>query len=138
MRQTLVTNRLSMTSFLTLVLVTLLVGCQEQPVLLPRALPDATAGESYEVNLHLRGQNSPLNSFRLVEGGLPEGLRLRPDTENPALEAGQNRTIQIVGVPKVAGTFNFTLAVSTFGTQKHGISLRQTFDLKVFAGPVER
>lgn len=113
------------------VIALLAVGCPRHASLAPSDLPDGIVGAPYEVTFTLRGQSSPVSRFAVGEGSLPDGLALQPvpDDDKPGIHPGE--PLRITGVPTRAGTFEFTLLVRTFGTQKHGLSIDQAYTLTI-------
>ncbi len=89
----------------------------------PASLPDAQAGVTYEVDLHVRDNVTPVDSVSISSGELPAGLELVfVDGESGA---------KISGVPEQAGTYTFTIFVTCKGTMVSGQTLEKEFQITV-------
>lgn len=107
----------------------LLTGCpgpDKRPPLVfsPTALPDARVGVPYSAEIRTVNNETPVIGYRLASGNLPPGLELQ-DTRNGA---------RIVGTPKQAGRYAFSIAASCHGTQVSGQCGRASYDLRVVEG----
>lgn len=78
----------------------------------PESLSNAQAWVTYEVELRISDNVTPLNSVFLSNGTLPAGLEL-------AFVEGEDSAM-ISGTPEEAGTFTFTVFVSCVGTMVQG------------------
>ena len=89
----------------------------------PASLPDAQAGVTYEVDLHVSDNVTPVDSVSISSGELPAGLELIfVDGESGA---------KISGVPEQAGTYTFTIFVTCKGTMVSGQTLEKEFQITV-------
>jgi len=83
------------------------------PSISTTSLPDGTVGAVY--SQVLQASNSP-TSWTVIQGALPGGLILRPETG------------YLEGVPSAAGTFNFTVrAANTAGNGDQALSITTAF-----------
>ena len=78
----------------------------------PDSLPDAQMDASYETEIRITQNNTPVGEFSISKGALPAGLEL-------VKVAGEDRA-KISGTPTEAGTFTFTVSVWCYGTSVNG------------------
>jgi len=89
----------------------------------PESLPEAQAGMMYEVKIQITQNVTPVGDMIIQEGELPAGLEfVFLDGEDAA---------QIIGVPKDAGVFEFTVYVWCYGTQVSGQTLEKKYQIVV-------
>ena len=89
----------------------------------PDTLPEAQVGGSYEAEIQITLNNTPVGDFFISEGSLPEGL------EFTFLE-GEDAA-SITGTPTEEGTFTFTVGAWCFGTQVSGQTGEKSYTLTV-------
>jgi len=89
----------------------------------PSELPPAKVGEKYEVKIAISQNVTPVNSMIINSGGLPAGLLFE-------FLSGEDAGL-ISGVPVEAGTFDFTVLVSCFGTMVSGQSGQMKYQIIV-------
>ena len=90
---------------------------------LPDALPEAQVGTTYDEEIRISLNNTPVGDFFISDGVLPEGL------EFTFLEGEDAATVN--GTPTEAGTFTFTVSAWCFGTQVSGQTGEKTYSLTV-------
>lgn len=78
----------------------------------PAQLPEATAGQNYQVSITITGNKTPVGQIGVDNGTLPAGLNL-------TYERGQS-SANISGKPQSAGKFNFSIGAWCMGTNKGG------------------
>jgi hypothetical protein len=89
----------------------------------PEVLPAAQAGEMYDSEIRITGNNTPAGDIYLSDGTLPTGLELvKVDGEDAA---------KISGIPEETGTFTFTVAVWCFGTMVFGQTGEKEYSIVV-------
>ena len=89
----------------------------------PTALPDGQLGVTYEAEVHVSQNVTPVGEFYLVEGTLPPGLEL-------VQWEGEN-AVRITGAPAEAGTYSFILGVWCYGTSVNGQMGTQEYSLVI-------
>ena len=89
----------------------------------PSQLPDAQAGQPYEVTIIISGNRTPLNDIYVSDGQLPPGLTLY--YEHP------NDYATLRGTPQEAGQFKFTIAGDCLGTNVAGQTGDHAYSLVV-------
>ena len=95
-----------------------------QPIAVAAALPSGTVGSSYSSVISVSGGTAPYHFMTRV-GQLPPGLVLNPTTGS------------ISGMPKLAGSYSFTIAVTDTGNTAEGVkSLQVTVKRPVTAPPI--
>ncbi len=88
-------------------------ACGSNPLTFsPAQLPEAAAGQSYQVSITITGNKTPVGQIGVDSGTLPAGL-------NITYERGQSSAL-ISGKPQSAGRFNFTIGAWCMGTNKAG------------------
>lgn len=90
---------------------------------MPDVLPAAQVGITYDEEIRISLNNTPVGDFFISEGELPEEL------EFTFLEGEDAATI--VGTPSEVGTFTFTVSAWCFGTQVSGQTGEKTYTLVV-------
>jgi hypothetical protein len=105
---------------------TAVLGCTPRPALefSPATLPDAQVGSPYAATITVSQAVTPVGGASVQDGALPAGLNL-------ALAKDPADTIQISGMPTVAGTFSFTIYVWCYGTNVSGQTATQGYSLVV-------
>ena len=78
----------------------------------PDSLPAAQMGVSYENEIRVTQNTTPVGEFSISKGSLPAGLALVRVKEADA--------VKISGTPEEAGTFTFTIHVWCYGTNVSG------------------
>jgi len=78
----------------------------------PDTLPDAEAGVPYEVIIQISQNESPVGGFKILEGGLPNGLAYE-------FVEGED-SARIYGVVRESGTYKFKVSVWCYGTNSSG------------------
>jgi hypothetical protein len=89
----------------------------------PESLPAAQVGMTYEEEIRVTGNNTPVGDFALSEGALPAGLEL-------VFVEGENAAT-ISGIPEETGAFMFTVSVWCFGTQVSGQTGEKEYSIVV-------
>ncbi len=88
----------------------------EKPVITTDSLPNGTAGQKYSQQLDFTGYNNGSVDWEVVSGKLPDGLQV-------AYTAGYGGSL-IWGTPTTAGTYTFTLKLTTVvGTAQKNFTL---------------
>ena len=77
----------------------------------PDKLPDAQAGQPYDVTITVSGNQTPVFEFIVDNDDLPKGLVLHFESGN---------TAKVSGIPFDKGEYEFTIKVSCFGTSVNG------------------
>jgi hypothetical protein len=80
----------------------------------PADLPAARAGVPYDVEIQVSQNETPVYSFYVFEGTLPQGLVFEFDEE-----AHEDKA-RIRGIPEESGTFTFKVAARCLGTNVNG------------------
>jgi hypothetical protein len=105
------------TFFWALAVVLALTGaaCQDRPALRisPNLLPDASVGVPYDQRIDVSQNVTPVGAFSVQDGALPSGLSIEK-------LAGDDAAGRIVGTPRAAGRFTFTVYVWCYGTSVDG------------------
>ena len=112
---------------LTILLVLVCPTCcflTPRPVLAfqPDILPDARVGTLYKVDILITGNVTPVDNYSISDGALPPGLALVMDEQH---------SLRIIGTPAAAGTFQFTMRVSCYGTNVSGQTGEKQYTLVV-------
>jgi len=114
---------------LTALLLALALGCGPDPLppltFTPALLPGATVGQAYLGTIAISDNQTPIAGVWVSTGSLPPGL-----TAEVALPLTRNE-IQVTGTPSAADTFQFTLRVGCFGTNRPGQVGEQAYSLLV-------
>ncbi|ATH80446.1 hypothetical protein N7333_10260 [Pseudomonas sp. GD04158] len=110
----------------TVMLGNVLVGCaiRPEPEFMPKELPTAQVGATYDVRIDVINASTPVG--RILddpEGALPKGLSI--------IHTEREKYGFIRGVPEQAGTYEVLLYASTFGTQCAGQYAEITYRLEV-------
>ena len=90
----------------------------------PEVLPNLQVGTSYETEIHVTENRTPVGDFSISEGALPPGLELTKVD-------GVEDTAKISGVPEAAGTFEFTVYVWCYGTNVSGQTGEKEYSIVV-------
>jgi hypothetical protein len=90
----------------------------------PLILSNAQIGVSYEVEIKVTGNVTPVNTFTVESDTLPPGLEL------VFLDDGTD-TATITGIPETAGTYTFLIDVWCLGTQVSGQTGSQEYTILV-------
>ena len=89
----------------------------------PESLPKGQVGAMYEIKMQITQNVTPVGDMIIQDGELPAGLEfVFLDGEDAA---------QIIGVPKDAGVFEFTVYVWCYGTQVSGQTLEKKYQIVV-------
>lgn len=83
-------------------------------VFTPADLPEARVGVPYDMEIQVSQNETPVYSFYVSEGTLPQGLAFEFDEE-----AHEDKA-RIHGVPAESGTFTFKVAARCLGTNVNG------------------
>jgi hypothetical protein len=78
----------------------------------PDKLPDAQVGSSYEVEIQITQNVTPVFIMGALDGALPDGLKLEY-TEH-------DNFAKITGIPQKAGTYKFKVYADCLGTNVSG------------------
>jgi hypothetical protein len=89
----------------------------------PESLPEAQVGVMYEVKIQITQNVTPVGDMIIQDGKLSAGLEF-------VFLDGEDAT-QIIGVPKDAGVFEFTVYVWCYGTQVSGQTLEKKYQIVV-------
>jgi hypothetical protein len=94
---------------------TFLAACDWRPALsfAPTALPDATVGQPYSVEITVSGNQTPVGDL-YPAGALPPGLSLPYDQDTHSSSA------TLSGTPTTAGTYQLTVSAWCLGTNISG------------------
>lgn len=84
----------------------------------PNNLSEGRVGEVYLIQLIIENSRVAVKDIR-IKGAMAKGLEL--------LHEKESNLIRIQGVPELAGEYEFTLTVSTYGTQCVGQVVEQSF-----------
>jgi hypothetical protein len=107
----------------------LALGCGAEPApplhFTPALLPSAAVDQPYLGTLAISGNLTPIAEAGVSSGSLPPGLVV-----GVALPLTLNE-LQVSGTPTAAGTFQFTLRVACFGTNRPGQRGEQAYSLLV-------
>jgi len=79
----------------------------------PPSLPNAEAGVSYEAEIRVTQNVTPVGEFIIEPDTLPPGLEL-------VIVEEVADTARIIGIPEEAGTYTFSVQVWCYGTQVSG------------------
>jgi hypothetical protein len=89
----------------------------------PEFLPKGQVDVMYEVKMQITQNVTPVGDMIIQDGELPAGLEfVFLDGEDAA---------QIIGVPKDAGVFDFTVYAWCYGTQVSGQTLEKKYQIVV-------
>ena len=89
----------------------------------PESLPKGQVDVMYEAKMKITQNVTPVGDMIIQDGELPSGLEfVFLDGEDAA---------QIIGVPKDAGVFEFTVYVWCYGTQVSGQTLEKKYQIVV-------
>lgn len=89
----------------------------------PEALPEASVGVVYDVEIQVSKNETPVYQFYVSEGALPRGLIFEYiEYEDKA---------RIHGVPEEAGSFTFLVTAACLGTNVNGQVGMQEYTLVV-------
>lgn len=80
----------------------------------PANLPEARTGVSYDAEIQVSQNETPVYSLYVSEGTLPQGLIFEFD------ESAHENKAWIRGVPEELGTFTFKVAARCLGTNVSG------------------
>jgi hypothetical protein len=89
----------------------------------PTELPDATVGQKYDVTITISNNDTPLLRISGDKEELPPGLTIN--------HSDQESTAQLLGIPEIAGVYDFTVRASCLGTNKNGQMGEQSYRLVV-------
>lgn len=113
--------------FISLLYLTLL-GCTSDIKFYPNDLPIATVGQTYYVEIEIKGGNpvAPRSFFTKIE---PEnGLKIEPINLD---EAWSHNHLKIFGTPRNTGNIKLIISGATYGTNYKGSEFQKTYIIKV-------
>ena len=94
----------------------------------PDRLPDAQANVTYETQIHVTQNRTPVGDFAISKGALPSGLEMKK-------VEGLKDTARITGAPTEVGTFTFTVSVWCYGTNVSGQTAEKEYSIVVTKRP---
>lgn len=109
--------------FATLACICSNITPREALIISPDWMSDGQVGIPYEVTISISQNSTPANDIYVSDGALPPGLEL------VYIQAQDNATIS--GTPSEAGTFEFTISVSCFGTNQAGQSGEKQYSITI-------
>jgi hypothetical protein len=89
----------------------------------PDTLPDAQIDVSYETEIQVTQNKTPVGEFSISKGALPAGLEL--------IKVVGKDQAKISGIPTEAGTFTFTVSVWCYGTNVSGQTGEKEYSIVV-------
>jgi hypothetical protein len=89
----------------------------------PATLPAAQVGVRYEATITVSQNATPVYWMSVSDGALPDGLTLEYHEHDSFAK--------IVGIPTLAGTFNFTISAACLGTSVNGQMGQKEYTLEV-------
>jgi hypothetical protein len=113
--------------FAILVLIVSVVACysgERLPLTFsPEKLPGASVGETYDVEIAVSNNVTPVYRIRITSGDLPPGLEF-------VFEEG-TEFATIRGNPEAVGEYHFSVFVSCYGTSVNGQTGKQEYVIVV-------
>jgi hypothetical protein len=90
---------------------------------MPEEMPLARVGMTFDVEILVGGNATPVFHYGIAEGALPPGLELVFDEKF--------HSARITGTPTQAGTYPFTVSVMCYGTNVSGQTGEKKYTLVV-------